>query len=265
VTSGGAVACTDPEYTYTTVATAVRAIYEDQRDWEHSSPLATRRKGWRPGRFDSFRLRAVERFALECGGAGLSLEGIEKLWDLLDTWDGTKPGMPMDDGHNKSLRDSFNSVNAFKDAIRDDVDDAVLGTGWLKCPLVVDGLKCVVFFRPVLEVILGMLRRGGDVRLWSGETGPAPPTNLRESPLDGDAFRLSEAALMEEKRDATCFVLGLHVYSDASQLSWSGGTLSSLTARGVALTVCVDVGDCLCAWHSKWQCSRPCIGTGALF
>jgi len=30
---------------------------------------------------------------------------------------------------------------------------------------------------------------------------------------------------MAEKKDGTCFSLGLHVYRDASQLSWSGGTL----------------------------------------
>jgi len=107
----------------------------------------------------------VQRFALDCGGGGLSLEGIEKLWDLLDTWDGTKPGMPIDDGHRNSVRDSFNSLNAFKDGIHDDVDDAVLGAGWLKCPLLVDGLKLTVFFRPVLQVIFDMLKRGKDVRL----------------------------------------------------------------------------------------------------
>jgi len=78
-----------------------------------------------------------------------------------------------------------------------------------------------------------VLRRHGDVRLWSGETGPAPPTNIRESPMDGDPFRLSEAALMEENKDAACFVLGLHVYRDASQLSWSGGKLSHPIARGL--------------------------------
>jgi len=141
VKHGGSATCTDPEYMYTTVSTAMRAINDDEADWDRSSSLSTRRKGWRPSQFDSFRLRAVERFALECGGGGLSLEGIEKLWDLLDTWDGTKPGMPRDDGHEDSLRDSFKSVNAFKDDIHDDVDDAVLGAGWLKCPLVVDGLK----------------------------------------------------------------------------------------------------------------------------
>jgi len=204
------------EYTSSTVSTAIRALYEDERDWARSEPLAMRRKGWRSGRFESFGLRALERFALTCDGGGLSLEGIEKLWDLLDTWDGTKPGMPMDDGHNETLHDAFNSVNAFKHAIRDDVDDDVLGAGWRKCRLVVDGQNYDVLFRPVLQVNLDMLARGKEVRLWSGDDGPAPPSNIRETPLDGDAFRLNEAASMEEKKDGRCFVLGLHVFSDAS-------------------------------------------------
>jgi len=260
--AGGATACTAPEYTYTTVATAVQALYEDEGDWQRTAPLTTRRKGWRAGSFDSFRLRAVQRFALDCGGGGLSLEGIEKLWDLLDTWDGTKPGMPIDDGHTNSLRDSFNSLNAFKDGIHDDVDDAVLGAGWLKCPLLVDGLKLTVFFRPVLQVILDMLKRGKDVRLWSGESGPAPPSNLRESPLDGDAFRENEAALMAEKKDATCFVLGLHVYSDASQLSWSGGKQSFLHDGCVAVSLAfgtheiLSVGRCTRQWFLLFMSAR---------
>jgi len=224
-----------PEYTYTTVSTAAQALYEEEGDWEHSDPLVNRRKGWRPGRFDFFRLRAVQRFALESGGGGISLERIEKLWDLLDTWDRTKPGMPIDGGHDATVRDSFNSVDDFKNAVRDDVDDAVLGAGCVRCPLVVDGQKFVVFFRPVLEVILDMLKRGKDVRIWSGETGPAPPSKIRETPMDGDAFRLNEAELMTEKKDGSCFVLGFLVYSDASQLSWSGGVFPLAHARGEQL------------------------------
>jgi len=225
------------EYTETTVSTAVQALYEEEEDWKHSTPLVDRRKGWRPGRFNSSRLCAVQRFSLESGGGGLSLEGIEKVWDLLDTWDRTKPGMPIDGGHDDTIRDSFNSVRDFKNAVRDDVDDAALGAGWLKCPLLVDGQTFVVFFRPVLDVILDMLKRGKDVCLWSGETGPAPPFSNRETPLDGDAFRLNEQELMAEKKDGTCFVLGMHVYIDASQLSWSGGTFSRIQERGAVLRV----------------------------
>lgn len=198
---------------------AVRAFYEEMEDWRHTSLLATRRKGWRPGRFDSFRLRAVDRLALECGGGGLSLDMIEKLWELLDTWDGTRSGMSIDGGHGDSIRDTFNSVNAMKDAIRDDVDDAVLGAGWLKCTLRVDGMQHMVYFRPVLQVVLQMLKNGKEVRLWSGETGATPPTERRESPLDGDAFRLIEAALTREWGGLAKAVLALDWASPAVPMS----------------------------------------------
>jgi len=221
----------ETDYTYPTVSTAMRACYEDEGDWARAVPIVERRNGWRPGRFQSFRLRAVQRFALESGGPGLSLQWLEELYDLLDTWDGTKPGMPIDDSHDEPIREAFPSGNAFKNAIRDDVDDAVLDAGWLKSTLVVDGQRFVVVFRPVLDVILRMLKEGTRVRLWSGQDGPAPPTDARESPLDGDAFRLNEQAVMADKKDPSCFVIGLHVFSDASQLSWSGGTFVCLFAH----------------------------------
>ena len=237
----------EKEYTYSTVSTAVRAIYESEGDWENAVPIVERRNGWRAGRFDSVRLRALQRFALQSGGAGLSLQWLEGLYDLMDTWDGTKPGMPIDDKHKQPIRDAFGSVNAFKDSMRDDVDDAALGAGWKKCTLVVDGERYVALFRPVLDVVLGMLNAGKTVRLWSGENGPAPPTEQRESPLDGDAFRKNEEALMEEKRDGKCFVLGLHVFSDASQLSWSGGTLLERV-----LELYPDCGLCLVDFCALW-------------
>jgi len=210
-------------YTYSTISTAVRAFYEDEGDWEGAVPIVEQRRGWRADRFNSFRLQALERFALTSGGPGLSMQWLEELYDLLDVWDGTKPGMPVDTQHNQPIRDAFNTKNAFKDAVSDDVDAAALGAGWLKVTLVADGERFSALFRPVLQVILSMLKEGKEVRLWSGKDGPAPPTDARESSLDGDAFRLNEAALMDEQNDPSCFVLGLHVYSDASQLSWSGG------------------------------------------
>lgn len=217
-------ATAERRFTYATTSTAVRALYEEYGDWERAEAAVNRRKGFRTGRFNSFRLRAVQRFALKSGGAGVSLQWLQELFDLLDTWDGTKPGMPIDDLHEQPIRKAFNSCNAFKDAVRDDVDDAVLEAGWMKCTLVIDGERFTALFRPVLRVVLDMLRAGKKVQLWSGENGPALPTDKRESPLDGDAFRLNEAAVMADKKDPACFVLGLHVYSDASQLSWSGGT-----------------------------------------
>jgi len=186
-------------------------------------PIVEQRRGWRAGGFNCFRFRALERFALTSGGPGLSLQWLEELSDLFDVWDGTKPGMPVDSQHNQPIRDAFTTKKAFKDAVSDDVDAAALGAGWLKDTLVADGEQLSALFRPILQVILSMLKEGKEVRLGSGKDGPAPTTDARESSLDGDAFRLNEAALMDEKKDPSCFILGLHVYSDASKLSWSGG------------------------------------------
>jgi len=212
------------EYKYSTVAAEVRSFYEDKRDWSRAEPLLKKRKTCAPGRFNSVRLRALQTFALTGRPGGFSLSEQEGLYDLLDVWDRTKPGMVVDAGHNKTLRDSMRTVNAFKDALRDDVDDAVLEEGWRKCKLEEGGIVYEAYFRSVLEVALKMLRDGQGVKLWSGGDRPAPPTSSRESPLDGDAFRLCESIIMAE-HGADSFVLAFHVFSDASQLAWSGGKL----------------------------------------
>jgi len=45
--------------------------------------------------------------------------------------------------------------------------------------------------------------------------------------MDGDALKLCEDLVMNSQKELAC-VLGLHVFSDSSQLSWSGGTCPSL-------------------------------------
>jgi len=67
---------------------------------------------------------------------------------------------------------------------------------------------------------------------------------------------------MAEKKDATCFVLGLHVYSDASQLSWSGGKQSFLHAGCVAVSLAfgtheiLSVGRCTLPWCLMFMSAR---------
>jgi len=143
----------------------------------------------------------------------------------LDVWDGTKAGMAEDACHHKTLRYHFPSVKAFRNALRDDLDDAALNAGWNKVQLVEGGVAYEAYFRDVLQVIRGLLKRKGDnIQLWSGVSGPAPPSDKRETPMDGDAFKLCEELVMKNREELAC-VLGLHVFSDSSQLSWSGGTL----------------------------------------
>jgi len=211
-------------YKYSSITSEVRSFYENKGDWSHVEPLLKRRRHAQPGRFDSVRLRALETYALTGRPGGFSLKEQEVLFNLLDTWDRTKPGMVVDDGHHQTLREAFGTINSFKDALRDDVDDAVLEEGWHKCKLEEGGIVYEAYFRSVLEVALKMLRDAKGVKLWSGGDKPAPLTSNRESPLDGDAFRMCEAAVMAD-HGLDSFVLAFHVFSDASQLAWSGGTL----------------------------------------
>lgn len=128
----------------------------------------------------------------------------------------------MDGGHDQGLRDVFKSANSFKDALRDDVDDAVLEAGWQKVALEQNGDTLHAYFLPVLDVVLALLRESENVQLWSGGDRPASPTSVREAPMDGDAFHLNEEEVVREHGPSS-FVLGLHVYSDATQIYKSGG------------------------------------------
>jgi len=220
---GGAAADAIPEYLYSSVGLHVRALYEALGDAVRGEPLVHRRKRAKVGRFNTIRLRALQRFVLQAGGAGLSEKDQQILYEFLDVWDGTKAGMAEDAGHHATLRETFPSVKAFKDALRDDLDDAALGAGWKKVKLVEGGVPYEAYFRDVLQVIRKLIKRkGGSIQLWSGPLGPAPLDDKRETPMDGEAFKICEQLVMGNTEELAC-VLGLHVYSDSSQLSWSGG------------------------------------------
>jgi len=212
------------EYTYTSNSAHIRTLYEDLRDWQRSVPLTARRKNACPGMFGSYKLRALRRFVLTTGKGGLTQAEQLDLYKLLDIWDGTYPDMPVDAGQARGLRDSFPSPNSFTQAIQDDIDDAVLKAGWRKCVLMEDGVRYKAYFRPVLELVLALMHGKRQVRLWSGRNGPAPPTRRRECPMDGDAFRQCEREVNPPGMigPKNC-VLGLHGFSDSSQMSWSGG------------------------------------------
>jgi len=89
-----------PEYTYSTIATHVRVLYEELKDVQRSTPLASvRRKTPHTGKFKPFRLHALQQHVLEAGCAGLSLSEQSKIFEFLDVWDRTKEGMPKDAGN----------------------------------------------------------------------------------------------------------------------------------------------------------------------
>jgi len=159
------------EYAYSTIATHVRVLYEELKDVQRSASLAEmRRKTPLTGQFNSIRMRALQRYVLEAGGSGLSLQEQAKLFEIFHVWDRTKEGMPEDAGHFQRLRDAFPNVGAFRHALEDDVDKAVNDAGWRKVTLVELGKPYEAYFRSALGVTRAMLKAAGDgVRWWSGE------------------------------------------------------------------------------------------------
>jgi len=244
------------EYTYTSMSAHIRTLYENLRDWQRSLPLTARRKNACPGKFDSYKLRALQCFVLSTGKGGLTHSEQLELYKLLDIWDGTCPGMAVDAGQARGLRDTFPSPNSFTQAIKDDIDDAVLKAGWRKCVLVEDGVRYKAYFRPVLELVLALMHGTRKVRLWSGRKGPAPPTHRRESPMDGDAFRQCEREVNPPGMiGPTNCVLGLHAFLDSSQMSWSGGKCQLLwVTRGERVVLGERVLE-VCRSCTRWEFS----------
>lgn len=150
--------------------------------------------------------------------------------------------MPIADGHDQKLRDVFPTCNAFKTAIRDDIDSAVVNAGWRKVVLVEDGMEMVAYFRSALHVVLRLLQAATNIELWSRGDQPGPPTDARESPMDGDAFRKNEQIVVN-KHGHDCFVLGLHVFSDASHVSASFRRLHGWRGFPLSLSSCTESSD----------------------
>jgi len=208
----------------TFVAARVRALYKRLADWKRVQPLVKPRAHSKVGQFNTVRLRALLEFLLSVGGAGLSRDEQRRLYELLEIWDGTKDGMREDDADGVPLTDTFSTPTSFVNAVRDDIDAAVNEAGWLKCKMSEGGQSYTGFFTHVPEAALDLMASSKKVHYWSGVNGPAAATEKRESPLDGDAFRQCEAEIVRQFGPGT-FALGLHMYSDSTQLSWSGGKL----------------------------------------
>eukprot|EP00170_Pyropia_yezoensis_P000316 contig_1945_g317 len=198
--------------------TRVRAFFERFRDHERLKPLVRQRHRARPGQFDSERLRLLEDFVLSLN---LSQAHQTKLYNLLVFWELTMPGAPGDDGTSVPLRQSFKSPHAFRQAIADCIDRAVIDDGWMSSIITEGGVEVEAFIRNALHQGTRYLRAAKKVRFWIGGDGVAEPTDRREGPLDGDAFRMCEAEVVAG-HGRSAFVLAVYIYSDSSVVSWSG-------------------------------------------
>jgi len=239
-------------HNFSSVATEAQAEYERIGDDKRAEPAVHARPKCNPGQFKTPALKMLQTFVHECNGSGLTTAFQTRLYDLLAAWDGSDGSRKPDASGGKPgasvanrIKDVFPSATAFRNAVRDDLDDAILSAGWKKCTLMQGGVSYVTYFRSALQTALDALRNAKEVQLRrdDGEVG-----DRRQAPMDGEAFRAHQDAV-----DATtiekAFVLGLYVYSDASLLSWSGGTCITFIFL-----------DCFRALHPR-RSAAMCLGS----
>lgn len=141
---GGASAGELPQgvgYEYQTLATQLRCLYEVLDDAARAVPIALRVKRSRAGQFNTTRLRALQLFVLGVGGAGLSVREQRLLYNFLDVWDRHDLDNAIMDDDDLSLRAVFPTVSSFTNALRDDLNQAVLDAGWKKLRLQEGGIR----------------------------------------------------------------------------------------------------------------------------
>lgn len=206
------------EVTYPSVATRVCAVYEGYGDAARAVPLAQRAKSSKAGRFNDSRLRLFQSFVLNAEGCGLSGGDIDDIWHLFHEWE---PKKPAKEGEPPRLRDIFTSAHALKQARSHDIDEALLSEDWMACSMTELGEAYEAYFRPALGVLLEAMN-APKVRYWARGSEKEGPSECRETPFDGDAFRLCQEDVIREHGDAA-FVLGIHVFSDSCALTSSGG------------------------------------------
>jgi len=161
----------------------------------------------------------MQEFVHEANGSGLSTAFQTEFYQLIAAWDGSTADGTQPASTPRKIKHQFPSGNAFRNAVRDDVDEAVLSAGRKKCTMVQGGVRYVSFFHSGLKVALEALRCSKKVQLRRDDVAVG---NRRETPIDGEAFKVYQDAVNAVTAE-TEFVLGVYVYSDASSLSWSEG------------------------------------------
>jgi len=210
------------------VCTEAQAEYERIGDAKRCQPAVEARPHCKPGLFNTPALRLMQEFIHEANGSGLSTTFQTKFYEMMAKWDGSADDKRPTGRANK-IKDHFPSANAFRNAVRDDLDEAVLSAGWKRCAMVQGGVRYVSFFRSALHVAVQALCNAQKVQLRRDNTEVG---DRRESPMDGEAFKAHQDAI-DNVTVEKAFVLGVYVYSDASLLSWSGGTCEAGSAARV--------------------------------
>lgn len=128
------------------------------------------------------------------------------------------------------FQEIFRTPHALRQAMPDVIDKEVNDGGWMACDIVETGVPHRAYYRCGFRVIMKALRDAKDFRPWSGGVAVAPPTDRREDPMHGEAFREREAEVVGSP-GASAFAEALELYRDSFVMSLSGGTFPTFSVN----------------------------------
>jgi len=161
-----------------------------------------------------------------------------------------------DQSTRRGLEHVFTSANAFRNAIRDDLDRSIIDAGWRKVVLIEGGRSYTSFFRCALSVAVTALV---DAKRKQLRRAPGGVGGRRDHPIDGEAFALHEAEI-DKVAGEPAFVLGVHLYSDCTLVSRSGGTSRMsifwrpTVYQEAVLSQCTNLTRDHRGSHASWIC-----------
>lgn len=201
----------------TSVASRIRAYYEDLPEASLSTPVVPLYLADTPSRFRGSRMRSVLKFAHSAGGCGLSRDDQGKLASLLLQMDGDNDG--AEEG---GFTANFPTTGSFVTGVRAEQRRVLACLKWMQVPIEVGGQTYTFFYRDLLEVAIRAVLSATKLDLQGGALPPAEDGSpCRSSTLDSDLF-VKEAAAIKGLHGRHARPLFASLHADAAVVSWSG-------------------------------------------
>lgn len=201
------------------ISARIRDFYESLPEADQSVLVVDPARGDAPTRFNTAELQAVLRFILTAGGSGLAQSGQLAFAEVVLP---LEAAIAVPDGPRGFMTERFSSPYAFGAAVQTEQDRVLAMRKWRVSYITVAGVRHPLYFRDVLDAGLDALQSADDTVVEGRAPHPTADGERRRSEsLDSDLF-LDEQADARQTHGEHAYVMGVHLRSDETIISWSG-------------------------------------------
>jgi len=208
------------------LADRIYAYCRAKGDTERTRSVCNPAVAGTPSAFNNPALRKIRLFAVSTGRSGLSVTDKHKLWDTIvaaeratTTAAGSSALGPMES--------AFGSAAAFSDSFKGEQDRCLAEQGWRLTDIVIDGQTFQFYSRNLWDVAVEAIVGAARCSFLGERRVRRDGSIIRSGTLDSDFYLEEQARVFADYRDHSdenIFVLSTQLFSDATVVSWSGGT-----------------------------------------